>query len=126
MRPHGQEPNTTDTVEYEIECCFVDVEFNAGTYAQADDADFDPSAVIEATKRDGKTITVLGCSCAGIGNEGSSVLVGADVITSVTSNTVLVPLLLEDLTTERGASAMGTAWDKAIPFFVCYKQPVEA
>ena len=123
--PHGQEHLTTDTVEYENMTCFVDVVFQGVDYVQADDASFDPSAVIEGTLRDGKTITVRGCSGAGIGDEGAGVISAPDVITSVTANVVLVPLLLEDMTTERAAAAMGTAWLKAIPFFVWFKRPVE-
>ena len=125
-RPHGMEHNTTDTaVEYENECCFVDVVFQGVDYVQADDAEFDPSAVIEAARRDGKTITVLGASGAGYGQESAGVFSIPDVVTSVAANVCLVPLLLEDATTERAATAMGTAWTKAIPFFVWYKVPVE-
>lgn len=112
--------STTDTSEYVVWGCFVDVTWPSGTYAQADDANFAPATVIAATRRNGKTPTILQAAFADAGNENGAI-VGAGACT-VTTGTVLCPLLQEDLTTEHANGAMSATWNRAVTFYVSFKE----
>lgn len=115
----GDAPNlTVSSAEYQLWGCFVDVEFAAGTYVQADDATFAPGTVIAAALRDGKTITVLHAACAQAGDENGA-LVGASDCT-VSTGTVTCGLTKEDQSTERDAGAMSATWNRPITFFVSF------
>lgn len=111
--------STTDTSEYVVWGCFVDVTFPSGTYAQADNATFAPATVIAATLRDGKTPTILQAAFADAGNENGAI-VGAGAC-AVSSGTVTTPLLKENLTDEHDDGAMSATWNRAITFYVSYK-----
>lgn len=114
--------HTISSAEYETEGCFVSVTFPTGTYAQTDDAQFDAATAIKNAKRDGKDVTLLGAVFVSAGIENGSVI-GAGAC-AVASSQIKCPLLLEDLSTERGNGAMSSTWTKPLTFFVSYRTPV--
>jgi hypothetical protein len=116
----GDQPALTDTSEYQIVGCFVDVTWPSGTYAQADDANFAAATAIAAARRNGKTPSVLQAAFADCGKENGS-LVGADACTN-SAGTVTCALLQEDLSTERANGAMSSTWQRPVTFFVSFKE----
>ena len=113
---------TASSVEYQIVSCFVDVTFPAGTYVQADDATFAPGTAIAASRRNGRTPTILQAAFAGFGRENGTP-VGAGACTN-SSGTVTCPILKKDLATERDAGAMSATWSQGIRFCVSFKEAV--
>lgn len=121
----GTGPSLKSTIssdEYETAGCFVTVTFPAGTYVQADDAQFDAPTAIQNSKRDGKTVTLLGATFVSSGDENGAVI-GAGPCT-VASSQIKCALLQEDLSTERAAGAMSATWNKPLTFFVSYRAKV--
>ena len=119
--------STISSAEHETMTCYVTCEWRAGTYAQADDATFDPSTVIQDALRDGQTITVLGAIMASAGVDSTDVIIGAGLVSDITANVVTLPLTLEDLTSERtNALAMEAVWDRPICMAVTFHRPINA
>jgi hypothetical protein len=119
----------TDTSEYEVLTCKVDVEFKTVAYADANDATFVPATIIQNTLRDGKTVTILQAAVVAGGEYSLSatpttkVLVGAGACTN-SSGTVTVPLLAEDWSAEIGTIALNTStWHAPMTFQVTFKRP---
>jgi hypothetical protein len=100
--------------------CKVNVAWTAGTYAQADDANFVPATVIQDERRNGKTVTILSACAAAPGDENGTVI-GAGACT-VAAGTVTCPLTQADLTTERANGAMNATWNKPITFNVTFTE----
>jgi len=115
--------HTVGGVENEVESCMCSVQWIAGTYAQADDATFEPAQAIQESKRSGKTITILQAAFIASGDEDGAV-VSAGACT-VAANVITCELLQEDFT-ERGNGAMGADWDRPIAFQVTYRQASNA
>jgi hypothetical protein len=90
---------------------FVSVTFPTGTYAAADDAEFDPTEALESSQN-GKTYTVLQAMGVTPGREDGD-FVHFGPTGSITSNVVKAPLLQEDHSTEHADGAMG-AWTDPI------------
>jgi len=111
-KPVGPLPSITITTEQEVFVHYVEVIWPAGTYAQADDASFDPTAVLESSQS-GKTYTVLGACCAGHGDEDGAI-VHLGIVISITANVVLAPLTTEDGTTEHANAALSATWNRPI------------
>lgn len=111
---------TASSAEYGVMGCYVNVTFPSGTYSQTDEASIAPATVIAATRRNGRTPTILDCAFAGLGEENGAI-VGAKCGT-ITTGTVAVTLLKEDLTTERDAGAMSATWGKPMCFYVTFKE----
>jgi hypothetical protein len=123
QRPAGNSlHHTISSKEQELECCFVSVTFESGTYADADEAQFDPTTAIENSKRDGKTVAPLDSCCVRAGDENGSI-VGASNVT-ISSDNVKCRLLQEDLSTERADGAMSSTWNEPIVFCVSYYAPI--
>jgi hypothetical protein len=119
-KPKGPEhTHTISAVEYQTEMCFVHVIFPAGTYAQADDAEFNPIAAIQLAKKDGKTPVIISACCVGAGDENGTIVSG-DIVASVTAGVIKMPLLLEDLATEHANAAMSAIWNRAITYAVWF------
>jgi hypothetical protein len=112
-KPVGPLPTITiGGVEHEVFVHYVEVIFPAGTYVQADDATIDPTTVLQSS-RSGKTFVVLNAMCAGHGDENGSI-VGLGLVSDITTNVITAPIVQEDGTTERGASAMSAVWNRPI------------
>lgn len=114
--------HTISSDEYETQGCFVSVEYASGTYAAADDSDFDAATAIQNSTRDGKTVTLLGAVCVSAGDENGAAVFGGPCI--VTSGNIECPLLQEDLSTEHADGAMSATWNKPVTFFVAYRSKV--
>lgn len=122
-RPVGNSMHhTISAKEQEVDFCFVTVTFPAGTYADADEAQFDPTAAIEGNLHNGKTVVPIGACMARGGKENGSI-VGASV-TGVSGNNVAVRLLQEDLATERADGVMSSTWEDVLVFGVTYYSPI--
>lgn len=115
--------HTISSVENELESCFVTVDYITGTYAAADNANFNPAAVIQNTKRDGKTVTVRAAAFVSSGDEAGAIR-GADTPSAIASNVVTHQILQEDLATERADGAMNATWNRPITWLVTYSQAV--
>ena len=115
--------HTVSGVENEVESCIVHVEWVSGTYAGADDANFSPATAIEASKRSGKSVTILQASYVASGDEDGAVLAAGACF--VAANVVTCELLQEDFT-ERSNGAMSATWERPIAFSVSYRQNAEA
>ena len=116
----------TDTDEYEIVTCKVDVEYATGTYAQADDSNFAPATKIQNTLRDGQTVTILQAAFVAAGrylSSSTTTYVGADAC-AVSSGTVTNALLQEDMSTELGDATDMTAltWEIPVTYQVTFKR----
>jgi hypothetical protein len=116
--PGLQVDSSADKVLY----CLVSVIWNAGTYAQADDATFAPSTVIQNTRRNGKTVTVRQACFVSPGDENGTT-VTADVATN-TSGTFKCQLLGSDLTTEHANAAMSATWNRPVSFVVSFTESI--
>lgn len=115
--------HTISSVKRELESCFVTVEFAAGTYASADDANFNPVSKIQAAKRDGKTPVILQAAFVSSGDENGSKR-GAAACAVSGGATVTCGLTQEDLTTERADGAMSATWNRPMTFLVTYYQTI--
>lgn len=114
-KPVGPLPTITiSAAEHEVFVHYVEVIFGTGTYASGDDAEFDPTTVLESS-RSGKTFVVLNAMCAAHGDEDGDI-VGMGLTISITSNVVKAPITQEDGTTERANGAMAAAadWNRPI------------
>lgn len=114
--------STISSDEYETGGCFVTADFTSGTYASADNAQFDAATLIESGKRDGKTVTLMGACFVSAGQENGST-VGAKTV-AVSGDNVTCELTQEDLSTEHADGAMNATWGKPITFFVSYRTKV--
>jgi len=121
-KPTGPSEHSTITVEAETESCFVNVDFT-GTYAQADDATFAPAAIIQAAKRDGKTVTILQAAFCSAGVSAAGVIYGANACVNA-AGTVTCELTAEDLTTEYANATPIAAGIRPVCFLVTYHQPI--
>lgn len=123
QRPAGNsQHHTISAKEQELDCCFVSVIFDDGTYADADEAQFDPTTAIENSLRDGKTVAPLDAACVRAGVENGSII-GANTVT-ISSDNVKCRLLQEDLSTERADGAMSSTWTDPIVFCVSFYAPI--
>lgn len=114
--------HTISSDEWETEGCYVTVTYPTGTYAAADDSDFDAATAIEACKRDSKKVTLLGAVCVSAGNENGAVVIGGAC--TVASSNIKCQLLQEDISTERADGAMSATWNKPVTYFVAYRSKV--
>lgn len=120
----------TDTSEYEIVTCKVDVEFSSVDYATGDDATFVPGTVIQNTLRDGQTVTILQCAVVAGGclnlaaTPTVDTLVGALGSTN-SSGTITTQLSGEDWSTEltNGTVLSTSTWKYPLTFQVTFKRP---
>jgi len=126
--PTGPSENSTISgAEHETLGCYVTLEWTSGTYAQADDATFNPATAIQDSLRDGKTITVLSASLASAGRSAAGPIVGGGLVSGVAANVVTLPLVQEDLTTEYAdATGVPAAWDRPICMYVVFHRPINA
>lgn len=115
--------HTISSVEYEILSCIVTVDYPTGTYASADDSNFNPQTAIQNSMRNGKTVTVLQACFASSGDENGSI-VGAGAC-AVSANVVTNPLLQEDLSTEHADGSMSATWNRPLGYCVTFRQAVE-
>lgn len=119
----------TDTSEYEVVTCKVDVEFSTVAYATGDDATFAPATVIASTLRDGKTPTIIAAAVVAGGQftlsaaPTTQVYVGA-TSASVSSGTVTVQLSGEDWSTEltNGTDLSTSTWSVPLTYQVTFKR----
>jgi len=120
----------TDTSEYEVLTCKVDVEFKTVAYATGDDATFAPATVIQNTLRDGQTATIIAAAVVAGGKYTLSAtptteaLVGATTAT-VSAGTVTTQLSLEDWSTEltNGTALNTSTWLYPLTYQVTFKRP---
>jgi hypothetical protein len=123
-RAHGAPPtHTVSAAEQNIEHCYVGVTYESGTYAAADNSNFSPATVIQNTRRNGKTVTILSAACVGAGDENGALIFG-DACT-VSANVVTNQLLQEDLSTERADGAMSATWNRNVVYAVSYYQAAD-
>lgn len=123
-KPTGpSEASTISSTETETESCYITVDYT-GTYASGDDSTFNPLAVIQAHKRDGKTPVILGAVFCSAGLDSAGVIYGAGPTTAIVAGLITAPLTAEDLTTERADGAI-TAGDRPVCWLVTYHQPIE-
>lgn len=115
----------TDTTEYEVVTCKVDVITTTGTYASGDGMDWAPGTVIAAALRDGLTPTIWqACPVAAGRYTASSVdyaIIGG--LCTNTAGTINCDLYQEDLTTEHGNGAVTAyTWPEPMVFQVTFKR----
>lgn len=98
--------------------CVIAATFS-GTYVQADDATITaiPTA-IAASRRDGKTVSMVGFCFESPGLEGSTVI-GAGLPSSLSSTAAVFPLTGSDLSTEHAGATLSTM-TRPIQFRVVY------
>ncbi|MHC4181104.1 MAG: hypothetical protein ACYSWU_26705 [Planctomycetota bacterium] len=121
--PSGpSQASTISAVENETYMCFVNVTWPAGTYAQADDANFTPATAITNAMRNGKTAVPIAASFVSSGDENGAIIGAGDC--GNTAGTFLCPLTQEDLSTERGAGGMSATWNRPLVFAVTFYVPV--
>ena len=102
----------------QVMSCFVDVMWT-GTYVQADNVDvLSVDAAIQASLRDGKTVTLLDAAFAYPGDEAGTVI-GAKTV-AVSTSDITAELTGSDLTTEHTGAALGTM-AASIGLFVSFK-----
>lgn len=101
-----------------IMSCVIAATFS-GTYAQADDATITaiPTA-IQNSRRDGKTVAMLGFAFEAPGLEATTPI-GAGLPSSLTSTAAVFPLTTSDMSTEHGNAALST-FTRPILFRVTY------
>ena len=103
-RPTGPGPISSGSLE--VECCMVTAEPAAGsTYVQADDATLTAAALIQNTKRDGKTVTVVGCAPCAAGLDSAGVVYFAGQPT-IAASVATFPLTTANLSAERAGAAI--------------------
>jgi hypothetical protein len=90
-----------------------------GTYAQGNDSRLlaVPTA-IQNSRRDGKTVTMLSCSCEAPGLEGTTPIFAGPLFT-ISGADVVFPLTTSDMATEHGNAALA-AFTRPIQFRVTY------
>jgi hypothetical protein len=99
-------------------------------YATANDATITAATAIQDAKRDGQTVTVLGCTVVKGGvfrlaaTPTVDTLVSAGIPSSITSSVITLPLTGEDLTTElTNATVLSTSvWVQPMTFQVMFAQ----
>lgn len=115
----------TDTTEYEVVTCKVDVTVTAGTYASGDGMDWAPATAITGALRDGLTPTIWqACPVAGgkYTSSGTDYLIIGGICTN-TAGTINCDLYQEDLTTEQGNGSMASlTWPEPMVFQVTFKR----
>jgi hypothetical protein len=99
--------------------CKVNVIWPTGTYASGDDANFAAATKI-ATRRNGKTPTILQASPLSPGDENGTVIFAQACANA--AGTVTCGLTQADLTTERANGAMSAVWNKPITFSVTFTE----
>ena len=121
----GTGPSLKSTIssdEYETECAFLTVTYPSGTYASADDSRFDAVTAIQNSRRDGKTVSLLGACFVSAGDENGAVIGAAAC--SVSTSYIVAGLTQEDLSTERADGAMSATWNKPLTFCVSFRVKV--
>jgi hypothetical protein len=90
-----------------------------GTYAQGNDSRLlaVPTA-IQNSRRDGKTVTMLGCTMEAPGLEGTTPI-GAGPLFTISGADVVFPLTTSDMATEHSNAAL-SAFTRPIQFRVTY------
>lgn len=97
---------TVSADEYDVWTCKVDVEFITTDYAQANDATISPATAIQNARRNGQTVTVIGCCGVkpGVLNLAATpttdTIVGVGVPSTIAASVITLPLTGEDMTTE--------------------------
>lgn len=129
-KKQGDRLYTISADEYELWTCDVDVTFETVNYATANDATITAATAIQNSKRDGKTITIIGCAFKKGGvfqlaaAPTTDVLVGATGTVSVTASVATVVLTAEDLSTEMtdGTVLSTSTWSEPMTFHIVYYQ----
>ncbi len=117
--PNGSEKETTGNKN--ILCCFVPITAVAGTYASADNANAAAvGAAIAATRRDGRTITLLSAAFAAPGKLAAGTVIGAKTV-AVSTDALTMELTQGDLSTEVADGALTDTFAEPIQLFVCFK-----
>jgi hypothetical protein len=115
---------TISSVAYEIWTGRVKVKFDSGTYDQTDEASFDPREVINDNHQKIDLPVIVAAKCDAEGVEGETLEAGTKIVfgrTDVAGGAnVTGPLLLEDFSTERAATAMETTWKRPITMGITY------
>lgn len=106
--------------------CFVSVGSVSGTYASADNASAAAvGAAIAASRRDGRTVTLLQACMASPGKKADGTVIGfrtaAANPTGISTDAVLGELLQPDLSTEHADGALTETFSEPITLFVLYK-----
>jgi len=126
-----QEPVSVSSVPTELMQCFLDVVYDVGTYAQANDATITAATVIQNSLRDGKTVTVLGCTCVGVGHAYLTATtvydIGGGLPSTITSGVVTHPLTLDDYTTEltNGLDMTTITWETPVRYCVTFRRNLD-
>jgi hypothetical protein len=102
--------------------CRVTVQFDAGTYAQADGSSFSPATVIQNTRRNGKTVTVRRAAFVSAGDENGTTVTGGD--TTVSTSVVSLHLYGSDQTTEHSNAALSATWNRPLTFAVSFTESI--
>lgn len=116
--------------EYELYTCKVDCEFSTVDYATANDATITAATAIQNSKRNGNTVTILGCTVVRGGvyrlaaTPTVDSLCSAGIPSSITSSVITLPLTAEDLTTEMtGSTVLSTSvWVQPLVFQLFYAE----
>lgn len=101
--------------------CFVSFRTLAGTYAAADDATLSGvGAAIAASRRDGRTVTLMQAAMAAPGKKADGTVIGT-LAPTVSSDAIIVPLTQADLSTEHANGALNDELSEPITLFVLFK-----
>lgn len=116
--------------EYELYTCKIDCEFKTVDYATANDATITAATAIQNSKRNGNSVTILGCCVVrgGVFRLAATPTVdrlcSAGVPSSISASVVTLPLTAEDLTTEMtDATVLSTStWVQPLVFQMFYAE----
>lgn len=101
--------------------CFVGITAVAGTYASADNGSAAAvGAAIAASRRDGRTVTLLQACMAAPGKKADGTVIGAKTVT-VSTDALTMELTQADLSTEHADGALNNTFSDPIQLFVLYK-----
>lgn len=101
--------------------CFVSIATFTGTYASADNASIAAvGAAIAASRRDGRTVTLLQACLAAPGKESTGTVIGAKTV-AISTDAITCELTQADLSTEHADGLLVSDLLEPITLFVLYK-----
>lgn len=122
--PHGY--TTGSAAGKQVLTCLVELTAVAGTYASADDGTASAvGAAIAASRRDGRTVTLLRVAMAAPGAKADGTVIGtkngATYLDGVNSDDIVQQLTQADLATEHADGALNDTFSVPITLAVTYE-----
>ena len=116
-------PSYQSPASNKVQHAFVTVQWTSGTYAQgAGAASFNPAALIQSERNNGKTVTVRTACWVSPGDENGTIMSTGPC--TVSANVVSCQLYGQDQTTEHANAAMNAVWGRPPCFCVTFTEAV--